>query len=90
MSTTWYYPQYDDIGKTIWVHASTGETVGRFDAKFGIDIHHTIHEQMNENKPQCLKCTHTKPTLQDFEMFCEHALTHWHITIDKSKITALQ
>lgn len=72
-----YEIQYDDRGKTLWVHASTGDTVGRFDRDFGIDIHHTIHEQLHENKPQCLKCTHTRPTYQDFEAFCIHAKLAW-------------
>lgn len=79
-----YYVQYSQCGNTLWIHYQA-ETVGRFDTRSGIDIHHTIEEQCN-GKPQCLKCTHEKPTREDFELFCNHALEHWGVVIDKTLV----
>ena len=86
LNNHYYDVQYDENGKTLWVHCSSGETVGRFDTIFGIDIHNTIEDQIENDKPQCLHCTHTKPTKEDFDFFCDYAKTNWNIEIDKSKI----
>jgi hypothetical protein len=41
-----YEIQYSENREKLWVHCSTGETVGRFDRRFGMDVHTTIMEQM--------------------------------------------
>ncbi len=67
-------------GNTVWVHALDGSTVGRFSAVFGMDVHTTATEQM-EGKSQCLYCTHTKPTQEDWLKFCELMQTHYRIEV---------
>jgi hypothetical protein len=81
----YYEVQYSVNKEKLWVHCSTGETVGRFDTRFGIDIHTTIEEQMC-GADQCLHCTHGKPTQEDFNLFCEKARGLWGVDIDRSKI----
>lgn len=83
-----YQVQYSEMREKLWVHCSTGETVGRFDTRFGIDIHRPIHEQIN-GLGQCLHCTHEKPNKEAFELFCKQAFDLWGIRIDKSKIDVL-
>lgn len=80
-----YQVQYSASKDTLWVHCSTGETVGRFSSKFGMDIHNTIKDQ-EKGSPQCLHCTHGKPTPEDFDLFCEKAKELWGVEIDKSQI----
>lgn len=55
-------------GKTVWVHAMDGSTVGRFDWRFGMDVHTTVKEQLSGSS-QCLHCTHTAPTEADWQHF---------------------
>lgn len=67
-------------GKTVWVHALDGSTVGRFSKVFGMDIHTSITEQMS-GAPQCLHCTHSRPTKQDWLEFCHLLNQHYSIKI---------
>lgn len=67
-------------GKTIWVHAFDGSTVGRFSMR-GMDVHTTVQEQM-QGASQCLHCTHTRPELSDWLMFCEYMRTIYNIHVD--------
>ena len=43
---------------TLWVHAPDGSTVGRFSKRFGIDVHKTFAEQLDDGAKPCLHCTH--------------------------------
>jgi hypothetical protein len=70
--------QFD--GKTVWVHLSTGETIARF-SRFGIDIHTTIEEQLQNCRPQCLNCFHGKPTLEHWREFQDKMLSIYQIEI---------
>lgn len=84
-----YEVQYSASKDTLWIHCSSGETVGRFSSKFGMDIHNTIAEQA-KGSSQCLHCTHTKPTPEDFDLFCKKAKELWNVKIDKSQINFTQ
>ena len=80
-----YEVQYTAEKIKLWIHSSEGETVGRYDIRFGMDIHNSLEEQVN-GKSQCLHCTHGKPNWNDFELFCEKAKILWRVNIDKSQI----
>lgn len=67
-------------GETVWVHASDGSTVGRYSTRFGMDVHNTVTAQM-AGASQCLNCTHTAPTVQDWKEFCRLMLAHFAIPI---------
>lgn len=54
--------------QTVWVHALDGSTVGRFDWRFGVDVHSTIADQL-AGRGQCLHCTHTPPSQSDWDDF---------------------
>lgn len=70
----------------LWINSSVdGSNIARFDTRFGMDIHNSITDQMN-GKPQCLYCTHTKPTEEDFNTFCKKVKEIFNININKSKI----
>lgn len=73
-------------GKTIWVHSIDGSTIGRFSTVFGMDVHRTAEEQQ-QGAPQCLHCTHTKPTQSDWEKFCELMLEHYGVEVDVGLMT---
>lgn len=81
-------PEQIDVsadGSTVWVHAMDGSTVGRFSLVFGMDVHTTITE-MTQGASQCLHCTHTKPTQQDWLLFCSLMQQHYGITVDPALI----
>jgi len=69
----------------LWVHCSSGETVGRFDVRFGMDIHRSVQDQLN-GKPTCLFCTHKRPTQAEFDFFVKKAFELWGVSIDKVQI----
>ena len=68
-------------GKTVWVHAMDGSTVGRFSRVFGMDVHRQISEQL-AGVSQCLHCTHVTPNADDWTMFCALMLEHFGIHVD--------
>ena len=72
-------------GKTVWVHAMDGSTVGRFSKVFGLDVHRTITQQL-AGANQCLHCTHTPPTQEDWLTFCRLMEMHFQIRVDPQMI----
>lgn len=80
-----YEVQTEPQRRKIWVHASDGSTVGRFDARAGIDIHNTVQDQL-AGKPQCLHCTHGRPTSEDWRTFRRHARELWSLDIAEGVI----
>lgn len=80
-----YEIQYSQNKEKLWVHCSTGETVARYDTRFGMDIHTTIEEQAN-GENQCLLCTHGKSNPDEFNTFCDKVKYLWGVKIDKTKI----
>lgn len=84
-----YQIQYDTNKQRLWVNASTGENVARFNSKAGIDIHNSIEDQFM-GKPECQYCTHAVPTQEDFNIFCEKVKEYFKVDIDKSQIILLK
>lgn len=72
--------QVAEDGRKVWVHAQDGSTVGRFDKRFGMDVHHTVTEQM-DGKPECIECTHKPASREDWLRFCELMQTHYQIEV---------
>ena len=72
-------------GRTVWVHALDGSTVGRFSTLFGMDAHTSITEQL-AGAAQCLQCTHGKPTHADWLQFCALMQEHHDIAVDPTLI----
>ena len=83
-----YEVQYSVNREKLWVHCSTGETVARYDIRFGMDIHTTIQEQM-DGAGQCLMCTHGKSNPEEFGRFCDKINELWGVEIDKTQISFL-
>lgn len=79
-----YQVKYSVGTQTVWVNVSDGSCVGRFSKRFGMDIHTTVDEQL-QGKPQCLHCTHGKPTENDLQFFIKKAEEYWGVKIDQSK-----
>lgn len=78
--------QVSGCGKTVWVHALDGSTVGRFSKVFGMDVHTSATAQM-DGQSQCLKCTHIKPEQADWLEFCEMMMTHHKTPVDSSLLS---
>lgn len=67
-------------GRTLWVHAKDGSTVGRFSKRFGMDVHTTVSEQL-DGAGQCLACTHTQPSSEDWKTFISLMRQHYGVTV---------
>jgi hypothetical protein len=78
--------QVSPNGKTVWVHAKDGSTVGRFSKTFGMDCHTTITEQL-AGAGQCLHCTHEVPGPAEWETFCELMHKHYGIAVNQSLLS---
>lgn len=83
-----YSVQVDPRKERVWIHASDGCTVGRFSAKFGVDIHTSTSEQ-SSGKSQCLYCTHTRPNKADWDTFKSEALRLWGVKLEDNIIILL-
>lgn len=70
-------------GKTVWVHADDGSTVGRFSRVFGMDVHTTVTEQL-KGEGQCLRCTHVAPGLGEWIEFCDLIAKRYGIEVDRN------
>lgn len=75
-----YEIQVSTCGNTVWINAEDGSSIARFSKRFGIDVHNSTTDQL-EGKPQCLYCTHTKPTLKDWITFRQKVLEHFSIEL---------
>lgn len=60
----------DPSGKRVWINYEDGSSVARFNTTTGVDIHNSVTDQL-DGKPQCLWCTHGKPTYQTWLSFIE-------------------
>ncbi|MCZ8254489.1 MAG: hypothetical protein O9327_02255 [Polaromonas sp.] len=83
-----YEVQVSDCGRTLWVHAADGSTVGRFSTVFGMDVHTAVTQQL-AGAPQCLKCTHTRPNRADWETFRSLMREHYGVGI-AANVIAIQ
>ena len=77
--------QVSPDGRTVWVHAPDGSTVGRFSTVFGMDVHTSVTAQL-AGAEQCLHCTHTKPGLEHWNQFCDLIQANYAIVVDRSLI----
>lgn len=77
------YLQISENGNTLWVHGPDGSTVGRFDWRFGMDVHNTVAAQM-EGAPQCLKCTHEPATEKTWTQFVAAMREHHSIVVPEN------
>jgi hypothetical protein len=66
-------------GITVWINDAVS-CLGRF-GRGGIDIHHRFDPDAKYGT-ECLYCTHTPPTLADWETFKEKMLELHGITVD--------
>lgn len=74
--------QVSENKQTVWCHALDGSTVGRFDWRYGLDVHTTVTAQM-AGANQCLHCTHEPATLEDWRIFCDQMWRHHATFVDK-------
>ncbi|OLP04511.1 hypothetical protein BLL52_4231 [Rhodoferax antarcticus ANT.BR] len=51
-----------------------------------MDVHNTVSDQM-QDKPQCLHCTHEKPSQSDWVEFCKLMLEYHQVVVDESILT---
>lgn len=77
--------QVSSDGRTVWVHAHDGSTVGRFSTVFGMDVHTTVSEQL-QGASQCLYCTHTRPGQAEWQLFCQLMHRHYGISVPQSLV----
>ena len=75
-----YEIQVSTCGNTLWINAEDGSSIARFSKRFGMDVHNSTTDQL-EGKPQCLHCTHIKPTLKDWITFRQKILEHFNIEL---------
>lgn len=78
--------QVSDTGERVWVHTNDGSTVGRFDKRFGIDVHTTVAAQL-EGASQCLMCSHEPAGPEQWAQFCQAMLDHYDILIPADLIS---
>lgn len=71
--------EIDSDGRTVWVNSAMGVCVGRF-SRFGIDIHRDFTAQV-AGEPECLDCTHEKPTLAEWERFKSGMMEHYGVVV---------
>lgn len=81
--------QVSPCGKTVWVFADDGSTVGRFSKTFGMDVHTTITAQLAGGK-ECIHCTHEAPGPEQWNQFCDLIQQHYGITVDRNAVTFAQ
>ena len=66
---------------TVWVNSTIdGSCIGRFSKKFGMDVHKTGTEQI-EGKGECIHCTHTPGTKEDWNTFCRLMAHHYDVAV---------
>lgn len=64
----------------LWINGPDGSAFARFNMRTGIDIHRSATEQMAGGN-QCLHCTHSKPTQDDWVFFQSKVKELWGITL---------
>lgn len=69
-------------GKTVWLNADDGTSVGRF-SKWGVDVHHDAEAQLRLGT-QCLACVHDLPPAEGWEVFVDKISKHYGVTISEA------
>ena len=67
-------------GATVWIHGLDGSTLGRFSKFFGMDVHTSASDQL-QGAAECLHCTHTKPSRDDWLLFCNLIQQHYGVQV---------
>ena len=73
-------------GVTVWVNSSGGVCVARF-GRAGIDIHRDIEDQL-AGSPQCLRCTHSRPMVEDWRLFVEDVERLYNVRVPEESCPA--
>ena len=73
-------------GVTVWVNAIDGSCVGRFDKRFGMDVHRTVTEMLN-GAPECLNCSKGRAGPAEWRKFCAEIKRHYGITVPPDTIS---
>jgi len=68
-------------GVTVWVNGPRG-LLGRF-GRNGLDVHRPVEDQ--QEKGECLFCTHEPTTLADWKVFVEKMLLHFGVSVHYEK-----
>ena len=75
------------FGDIVWVNSGIdGSCIGRFSKKHGMDVHRTGTEQL-AGKGECLYCTHSPGTQEDWAHFVELMKRHYNIDVPINAIT---
>lgn len=78
--------QVDPHRGTVWInHEGDGSCIGRFSKRFGMDVHKTGTQQVN-GEGECLHCTHTAATEDDWLEFIRLMELHYQIRLDPNLI----
>lgn len=88
MANVQYRVQVGPGKDRLWIHSSDGDTVARFSNQFGVDIHTSLKEQ-EDGKPQCLHCTHTRPTAAEWQDFRTRVEELWGVQLAADLIVIL-
>jgi tRNA U54 and U55 pseudouridine synthase Pus10 len=76
----------DFTGSRVWINASDGSSIGRFNKARGIDVHRTATAQM-AGEPECLHCTHEPAGKPEWDIFCREIKTHYGIVVPEDLIS---
>lgn len=71
---------FDYHGGKLWINASDGSAVARFNKRTGVDVHNSSTDQLN-GAPECLWCTHGVPDQKTWVSFIEAVNFHYELTI---------
>lgn len=71
---------------TVWVNGADGSCIGRFNKRFGIDVHRTATAQM-AGADQCLFCTHAAAGVEEWKEFRERMQAGYGILVPADMLT---
>lgn len=64
----------------VWVNAPDGSCIGRFDRRGHVDVHRTMHAQI-QGQPECLACAHEGTPDELWAAFKASMLEHYQIEV---------
>ena len=77
----------DGLNIRCWVNSSSdGSLIGRFDKRFGMDVHRTVTEQV-AGKGECLHCTHGPAGINEWNQFRSMIKLHYGTDIPEDTLT---
>ena len=72
-------------GDTLWISGADGLCWVRFSRRFGVDVHRSASTQ--EDKGECLYCTHGGAGFDDWTIFRAEVLQHHGIVVPADSVT---